>query len=315
MSDEISSAIINGVCIILAVAIGAVGHNMYTKRNVNKGQIQNGYNNQQVHDQIGNVSGDGININQNITGGSGADKIVINKGLTIEEAMKFSHQLYPKLKEEVIAELRNDLREILKDTKEEKIVPPSMRIIVPALQNISITEEKSIRKIYARLIAASMNSVVKAGVHPGFIEIIKQLSPDEAKVLEYIARSNKLPIVSVRYENEQGNGFEVLRNFSNIGELAKCEYPLKIDSYFDNLVRLGLIEMAPLMASLTNKQLYEPLKKHPYVMGFTNVNMSQDVAYNNVKIVESYVDITRYGKEFCDICIFDNNEVVVRMGK
>ena len=169
--------------------------------------------------------------------------------------------------------------------------------------------------MYTRLIAASMNSVVKNGVHPGFIEIIKQLSPDEAKVLGYMARRNKLPVISVRYENEEGNGFEVLRNFSNIGELADCEQPFKIDSYFDNLIRLGLIEMGPLMSSLTNKQVYEPLKNHPTVLKVANEKMLENAVYNKVNIVESYVDVTRYGKEFCDVCVMENNEVVVRTGK
>lgn len=83
-----------------------------------------------------------------------------------------------------IAETQRLLEEKLKNISPDQIEAPEAYIAVPALQNISYCMDNAeLRDMYANLLANSMNKVVKNGVHPGFVEIIKQLSPDEAKIL------------------------------------------------------------------------------------------------------------------------------------
>lgn len=105
----------------------------------------------------------------------------------------------------------------------------------------------------------------KGGVHPAFVEIINQLSPDEAKLLRYLFTHIThiiVPTVTLGRANEQN---EVIKNFSNIGELAECENPLKISECFDNLLRLGLLNSSG-MNSLVDKTLYNSLKEHEYIL-------------------------------------------------
>ena len=81
------------------------------------------------------------------------------------------------------------LEEKLKNVSPEQIETPEPYIAVPALQYISYCmDNHELREMYANLLASSMNKVVKNGVHPGYVEIIKQLCPDEAKILRHIAK-------------------------------------------------------------------------------------------------------------------------------
>lgn len=79
------------------------------------------------------------------------------------------------------------------------IESPDPHIAVPALQYISYCmDNDELRDMYANLLANSMNKVVKNGVHPGFVEIIKQLSPDEARLLKQFKIETIVPTITVR---------------------------------------------------------------------------------------------------------------------
>lgn len=122
-------------------------------------------------------------------------------------------------KEYNVAATKKILEEKLKDIPPELIEAPEPHIAVPALQYISYCmDNEELREMYANLLANSMNKVVRNGVHPGFVEIIKQLSPDEAKILRYFSAHESVPTIIMRAENERHQGFDFVKNFSDIGE-------------------------------------------------------------------------------------------------
>lgn len=199
----------------------------------------------------------------------------------------------------------------LLEIKLQKISPdlieaPEPYIAVPTIQYISYCmDSEELRNMYANLLANSMNKVVKNEVHPGFIEIIKQLSPDEAKILNGIYKAkHSIPTIDIRYVNDKSEGITVLSNFSNIGEISKCEYPFECARYLGNLERLGLIRFAGSMSSLVNKNQYIPLKNHIYVKTFENIPLDyKNIGLNKLEFEEGYFDITAFGKKFCEICM------------
>lgn len=216
-------------------------------------------------------------------------------------------------KEFNMAAVRKLLEEKLKDVNPEMIESPEPYIAVPALQYISYCmDNNELRNMYANLLANSMNKVVKNGVHPGFIEIIKQLCPDEAKVLRYMYYGHDVvPTIMLRYaaneiESRIVSCIVIAKNFSNIGELVNCEYPLDINKYFVNMNRLGLVDFAGYGSTLTDKTLYEPLKCHKHIMSLVN-NAVNNTEYQKPWIQESYVMLTDYGKSFCSVCLSVEN--------
>lgn len=264
------------------------------------------------------------NISQSTTMGSNNSQIGLQynheehyHGLSVADATQMAfaifHEYFPQLREELLQDLRKLVEQELKTVPSENIVPPSPRIAVPTLQNASITEEPEIRNLYAKLLANSMNSVVKDGVHPGFVEIIKQLCPDEAKILRYLSTHTTIPTVTLRYVNDKDEGIDIVKNFSNVGELAGCENPFEISKYFDNLIRLGLLESSTL-SSLINKSLYEPLKSHRYILPRISEAALQTTPFNKTKFKEGYMSITDFGKSFCGICLSTTKTITIQVG-
>lgn len=86
-----------------------------------------------------------------------------------------------------LASTKKLLEKKLEKVAPEEIVAPEIHIAVPALQAIGYSmDNEEIRDMYANLLASSMQKRVKNEVLPADTEFIKQLSPDEARILRYI---------------------------------------------------------------------------------------------------------------------------------
>ena len=261
---------------------------------------------------------DKTEINQNAGLGSHGNTFIAEQynGLSVADAthMAFSmfREYYPQLREELLSDLRKMLEEKLKNVPPENIVPPSPRIAVPTLQNASITEDIEIRELYAQLLANSMNETVKAGVHPAFVGIINELNSDEAKLLRYLSTHRIVPTVTVKCTNEKNESFDVMKNFSNIGELANCENPFEISEYFDNLIRLGLLKSSE-SSSLINKSLYEPLKKHQHILPLLDAITRREPPFNKPRLTEGFMSMTDFGNSFCKICLYSTETIIMEV--
>lgn len=202
---------------------------------------------------------------------------------------------------------RQLLAEKLQYTPEELIVPPENYVAVPALQQIAYCfDSDELRDMYANLLANSMNKVVKNGVHPGFVEIIKQLSPDEAKIIRYLSVQNRIPTLGLKIEKADSSHIVYVKEFSNVPELSMCENTYDSQKYFDNLVRLGLVERSPDGTYISNENAYETLKKHPFIKNkYQNIEKQSATIDNFSKIdyIKGYCELTAFGKSFCSICL------------
>lgn len=204
-----------------------------------------------------------------------------------------------------VAETQKLLEIKLQNITPASITPPEPHIAVPALQYISYCmDNEELRDMYANLLANSMNSVVKNGVHPGFVEIIKQLSPDEAKFLKYMKTNTSIPTISLRYayNDYKKGGVNAIQEFTNVPALANCEQINNGEQYIDNLVRLGLVERERGNAFI-DKSRYEPLKADPQFAQYNDVELAKKNGYEKCEVEEHIVRLTAFGEKFCNICL------------
>lgn len=203
--------------------------------------------------------------------------------------------------EETIKLTAESVKEKIKDVPEEKLVEPEPHVAIPAMQQLSYcVNNEELRELYANLLVSSMNVDKKWQVHPAFVDIIKQLTPDEAKFIRnlqpFVSHYNALVDVRIEYD-QKGSGKTIISNFTNVG-LDKIDCPQNIGSYIDNLERLKLICIPPTM-SLTNKDLYEPLKTH-YLL--TNSLPKQLGPNQNIGYDYKVFNLTNFGFDFVNIC-------------
>lgn len=133
----------------------------------------------------------------------------------------------------------------LENVPPENIQSPDPAVAGPAIESLRFTGHKeSLSDLYANLLATSMDSTTAKTAHPGFVEIIRNLSGDEAKILAYLVNVQVIPLIDIRRESTDGKGGVVVSPYvSTIAHDSGCEHLDMVGTYLKNLERLGLIDI------------------------------------------------------------------------
>jgi hypothetical protein len=155
--------------------------------------------------------------------------------------------------------------------------------------------------MYANLLAAAMDKNTADGAHPAFVEIIKQLTSDEAKLIAYFLEPLPFPLLTVRADKIAGRGgYDVAVNVSLFGDQAGLSIPKLVPAYLDNLCRLGLIDIQP-KYSYIDETIYAELESCAEIKMYQGqVALTPE---NVCNLVRGAVMVTNLGKQFGSICV------------
>jgi predicted transcriptional regulator len=200
--------------------------------------------------------------------------------------------------------LSQQLPLLLKDRLADDIRQPNLAIAGPAIEHLRyVLHEPAIANMLARLLAVAMDGHLAPQAHPAFVNIIANLSADEARLLMYFLKDEPLSLITLRWdyspESSKQGGKEVLQNFSHLALRAQCLHPQLCATYVDNLCRLGLVEIPPFYQYL--EESYADIEADPLVRSLiTDIESSKE----RVAAVERKgLRITTLGKQFIRTCL------------
>lgn len=206
------------------------------------------------------------------------------------------------------------IREFVRDrvaTKLDNVPPedvqqPKPHVAVPAIEALRYTgEESELSELYANLLATAMDKATAYRAHPGFVDMIKNMSPDEARIMRLLATSDSQPLVNIKATEKEGGGFQIVhRHVSLIGIKAGCDYPPLSANYLDNLIRLGLIEIPP-MRRIKSDEPYEEIESYPQIKGI--LEDLRKVETHTIEVEKIKFDLTDFGKQFIRSCVVDKS--------
>jgi len=205
----------------------------------------------------------------------------------------------------------NRVAEKLKGIPQERIQTPSPTVAGPALEALKYTgHDESLRELYANLLATSIDSETAASAHPAFVDIIKSMAPDEAKIMKLLATRSSCPAIDLKITFKEHNGFLTLhRNVSLIGSEAGCQHTQFTANYLDNLSRLGLLEI-PYGRFIKDVKVYEPIENDAEV-----AKLKQQFEGND-KVVFGFdrkkVEVTDFGRQFITACVIDKSLTIAK---
>ena len=169
----------------------------------------------------------------------------INNVLVPLAAINFA---FDKAREYFSGKFQEDIAEKAQAIPPEHVVEPKASIAGPTLQGLAFThEEPSLKEMYLNLLATSMDGRSASLAHPAFVEIIKQLDSEDARLVQSALKSTgPLPIIQIRKTLQTG-GYVVLvnhlLNLKNTATGAPVEDP-NLPVMIDNWIRLGLVEVS-----------------------------------------------------------------------
>lgn len=202
--------------------------------------------------------------------------------------------------EYAIKETEKLLEKKLEDISPEKIVEPEPYVAIPAIQQLSYSlDSEELREMYANLLASSMNKDTKTNVHPSYVDIIKQLCPDEAKLLKVLSGEPNQPLINVKKIRKTDGGYIVIiQNFTLLAEEI-CDNPSEVFSYLDNLERLKLIDIID-NVYIKDDAVYQPLEEYPEIKKIMNSKIEEGFVY---EITRHKFELTAFAKSFIKVCL------------
>ena len=258
---------------------------------------------------------------------------------------RFSDDAYQKYKIKQAANLEkyaNEVKSGIEKIPEENIQEPKMSVVGPAFEASKFyIEEDEIRGMFAKLIASSMDKTQSINIHPSFVEIIKVLSPLDAKNLYSLYHGRDETISKIRVTNKENGNYTDHFNHVFLGN-PECQDNNLIESSIDNLIRLKLVDVS-YSEYKSDDSLYDKHRENERFLKFkaeqeelhqhntallnfllngglltdadTNVPLPASVQENvlnqlkqvvqekEIEVVKGLIQLTAFGKNFCKVCL------------
>jgi hypothetical protein len=188
---------------------------------------------------------------------------------------------------------------------------PAIAFAAQALAG-SIRLDATLRERYLNLLAASMDRDTAARVHPAFLTVLRELTPDEVRIVSQFQHDGPYPLLTVAARRRFGErlGTE-LRHFSGLAAQAGCERPDRFPLYVDNLCRLGLTELRAVRVA-DDTRIFRALEAAPEVkaaiarieskgpLGGATGGEADDPVVADLQRKALYV--TSFGRQFYEAC-------------
>jgi hypothetical protein len=150
-----------------------------------------------------------------------------------------------KIKQEHNIKLfKEELQTGLGKIKPGNLIQPPLYIVGPAIEASKYyIESTELRQLFINLLLSASDKTKQSIVHPSFIEIIKQMSPDDAQCFRYLSEfKSNIGVCTLRLYEEGNNDFyRPIRYIFDFPGLD-AENFVQYMTIANNLTRLGLIE-------------------------------------------------------------------------
>ncbi len=212
--------------------------------------------------------------------------------------------------EKSIKEHRNNVLKYENDIKQEVIgIPPDqinqnpdIGVLGPALEASKYyVENEEVRKMFAKLIGAELDLRKADKVHHSFVDVIRQMSSNDARLLPLLPLSG--PLAEIKLYSSDGYSY---KRFGPRDILFIP--PVIIDNFennavsLNNLERLGLID-SDHVRSITNESAYAGYRNLPYYQIAQQELVQNPTKFTRVEIGTGLFNVTTYGELFKSICL------------
>lgn len=187
----------------------------------------------------------------------------------------------------------------LNDIPDSKLVEPELNKIGPILDASKFYVENDILSdMFANLLASSCNTDTINTSHVAFVEIIKQLTPQEALLIKELhEHKDNYACANIKFIKSDGIN-NLLVNYIHSNFIESDGKIDKYMTYLENLQRLKIIEVSE-TTWLSDDKRYDCIRNSIIFKAFKE-KLS---AFGNVDISKKYWPFTNFGTQFVKVCL------------
>jgi hypothetical protein len=195
---------------------------------------------------------------------------------------------------------------------EEEFVAPAPQVAKECCEQMVLTDELNdgvLADCFANILGSALSKETAKNAHPSFTTVLKDLSPDEALILRYIASQarHQFPVVQVRAASPQdaakiragvsASYRTFVEHFTGLAQIARCTNADLEADYIDNLERCGIAQIVWGPTLVTEQSEYERLETHSELAEVLTAIESQA----SVPVFpRGILTVTNYGRRFLD---------------
>lgn len=182
---------------------------------------------------------------------------------------------------------------------QDEICQVSPEIGVPVAEKLSYVTNEEIGGMYIELLAKASQINKANQAHPSFVNVIGNLSPDEAILLKSIDKMTGIPFIEVRLQfNGKAEWITLDTMMPGVSCLGELSFPINIKAYLSNLEGLGIIRVRQDIF-MVGENIYEPLENYARKIFNEQERKNPDkvLAFERGKM-----EITPFGRLFISAC-------------
>lgn len=207
-----------------------------------------------------------------------------------------------KIKREVfLQDYKQKISKEILGIPEANIVEPQIRIVGPAIEASKFfIEEEYCREMFAKLIASACDKTKNNSVHPSFPEVIKQLTPIDARFLSAFKDFRTFPVTELteKHSDEKVTPYPNLLFDLKTQTINFSQYEqLQLTKTVENLNRCGLVKLNSAVWELDYN--YDSFKNHWFYQ-LIEKTVSEG---SELRIKKYRLELTELGEEFLKCCI------------
>ena len=127
-----------------------------------------------------------------------------------------------------------------RNVPKHRVCSPKMEVTIPAIDAMRYSP---LRNEIAALIASTMDADHAEDAHPSYLNILRQLTEDEVRILASLPSGGRLmPLANLWRDVGAGHTEIIFRNIAPASLAKICASKSRLPHYIDNLMRLQLIQ-------------------------------------------------------------------------
>ncbi|WP_288904208.1 DUF4393 domain-containing protein [uncultured Porphyromonas sp.] len=184
---------------------------------------------------------------------------------------------------------------------EDKRCEVHPQIGLPIIEKLTYTTCDEIADLFTNLLASASSIDTVNTAHPAFISMIERMSPDEARVLEYLKDKKEIQYCDINAYLKDGPDFVCLYEHVTVLDVdVPLNYPQNTNVYLANFVSLGIL-CDKEGISITDKTQYNRIREKYHIEELTEESVP--MTYKSIEVIESYYQVTPFGRLFIQACI------------
>jgi hypothetical protein len=140
--------------------------------------------------------------------------------------------------------LEKKVHDRLSETPSEFIATPPNNVVFPAIKNIALSNDSpELQELYAELLLKALDTRTATQVHPSYVSIVEQLSPQEALALFGLREGHGHIIYSAVTHHTFPPIPPIEQRFKKHCAAIGLQMLEQSDVWLENLCRLGLLQI------------------------------------------------------------------------